>query len=81
LEPTPWHIFPRKSFSAATKHSQAYRILQCSYFSCPYKAVVQPKSLHSESGSGRQTHQPQCPDFFSQVDSPGFRAVGKDWGD
>ncbi|KAL9305298.1 unnamed protein product [Arabidopsis thaliana] len=67
LEPTPWHIFPRKSFSAATKHSQAYRILQCSYFSCPYKAVVQPKSLHSESGSGRQTHQPQCPDFFRWI--------------
>lgn len=67
LEPTPWHVFPRKSFSEATKRSQAYRILQCSYFSCPYNPVVQPKSLLSDSGSGRRTQQPQCPDVFRFV--------------
>ncbi|KAL1202023.1 hypothetical protein V5N11_014970 [Cardamine amara subsp. amara] len=68
LEPTPWHVFPRKSFSEASKHSQAYRILQCSYFSCPYNAVVQPKSLQSDSGSSRRrTQQSQCPDFFRWI--------------
>ncbi|KAJ4915260.1 hypothetical protein Rs2_00810 [Raphanus sativus] len=40
LEPTPWHIFPRKSFSEAT----TYRILQCSYFSCPHNSVPDPNT-------------------------------------
>ncbi|KAF3497582.1 hypothetical protein DY000_02058111 [Brassica cretica] len=78
LEPTPWHIFPRKSFSEASRRSQAYRILQCSYFSCPYKPVLEPKSLLSDSLSGRKTQQPKCPDVFSQMDSTGLRAVGRD---
>ncbi|KFK43043.1 hypothetical protein AALP_AA1G071000 [Arabis alpina] len=61
LEPTPWHIFPRKSFSEAT----TYKILQCSYFSCPFKA--EPKSLLSDSRSGHRTQQPQCPDVFRWI--------------
>ncbi|KAJ4895406.1 hypothetical protein Rs2_22200 [Raphanus sativus] len=67
LEPTPWHIFPRKSFSEASRRSQAYRILQCSYFSCPYRPVIEPKSLLSDSLSGRQTQQTQCPDVFRWI--------------
>ncbi|CAN8295180.1 unnamed protein product [Cochlearia groenlandica] len=66
LEPTPWHIFPRKPFSVATKRSQAYRFLQCSYFSCPYSSVVEPmKKLLSDSKPGRRNQQ--CPDVFRWI--------------
>ncbi|KAJ4871132.1 Lipopolysaccharide-modifying protein [Raphanus sativus] len=66
LEPTPWHIFPRKSFSEAT----TYRILQCSYFSCPHNSVPDPNTtLPSDSGSGRHRaqQQQQCPDVFRWI--------------
>ncbi|CAN7065439.1 unnamed protein product [Brassica rapa subsp. trilocularis] len=64
LEPTPWHIFPRKSFTEAT----TYRILQCSYFSCPHNSAPEPNTLSSDSGSGHRTHhQPQCPDVFRWI--------------
>ncbi|XP_010542663.1 PREDICTED: O-glucosyltransferase rumi homolog [Tarenaya hassleriana] len=70
LEPTPWHLFPRKSFSEATRHSQAYRIIQCSYFSCPYNAggkTETPRWVSSGSAHLRNRQQHQCPDFFRWI--------------
>ncbi|XP_051113192.1 uncharacterized protein LOC127239201 [Andrographis paniculata] len=63
LEPTPWHIFPSKSFEDESKYSKASKILWCNYLSCrgpSPRHVAQPKVQESTS-SGK------CPDVFKNI--------------
>ncbi|CAN1150763.1 O-glucosyltransferase rumi [Linum perenne] len=63
LEPTPWHVFPAKSFDDETRHTRAYKIIQCSYLSCPYfnKTIPEPPRFSSSKPAA------QCPEFFSYI--------------
>ncbi|CAN1167010.1 O-glucosyltransferase rumi [Linum perenne] len=62
LEPTPWHVFPAKSFEDESRHARVYKIIQCSYLSCPYfnRTTVQPPPSFSSPPT-------QCPEFFSYI--------------
>ncbi|KAL2486403.1 hypothetical protein Adt_31159 [Abeliophyllum distichum] len=64
LEPTPWHVFPPKSFDEASRYSRASKIIQCSYLSCGRAAAASPKTNLSKD------IEPQlndCPEFFSHI--------------
>lgn len=58
LEPTPWHVFPAKSFDQESKYSLATKIIQCSYLSCGGSA--RNVSQHEESAI-------TCPDVFRSI--------------
>nr|AFN53673.1 DUF821 [Linum usitatissimum] len=68
LEPTPWHVFPAKNFDDETRHTRAYKIIQCSYLSCPYfnRTITEPPQFVSSSSSKPAAAQ-QCPEFFSYI--------------
>ncbi|TYI73269.1 hypothetical protein E1A91_D07G119000v1 [Gossypium mustelinum] len=72
LEPTPWHIFPPKNFTDESRHSRAYKIIQCSYLTCRYAATVggaQPSEGLEEERRGLVSSRtpPQCPNFFKFI--------------
>lgn len=62
LEPTPWHIFPPKSFDEASRYSRASKIIQCSYLSCgrATAAAAIPKNIQPQLSNN-------CPEFFSHI--------------
>ncbi|XP_055962376.1 uncharacterized protein LOC126653960 isoform X2 [Mercurialis annua] len=62
LDPTPWHIFPPKTFDEETRQARTYKILQCSYLTCPYTNTTSPQQHPSYSSS--QAANAVCPDFF-----------------
>ncbi|KAJ8749742.1 hypothetical protein K2173_012293 [Erythroxylum novogranatense] len=63
LEPTPWHLFPPKNFLEEARHARIYKIIQCSYLTCPYANDTFFKRRHSESSRPAS----KCPDFFSFI--------------
>ncbi|KAL1370110.1 hypothetical protein HN51_000421 [Arachis hypogaea] len=65
LEPTPWHVFPMKSFPEETRQSRAYRIIQCSYLTCRYSSSTHERRRF-EAANGASS-SPKCPDFFSAI--------------
>lgn len=72
LEPTPWHLFPPKNFTDESRHSRAYKIIQCSYLTCRYAATVggaQPSEGQEEERRGLVSSRtpPQCPNFFKFI--------------
>ncbi|KAD0358288.1 hypothetical protein E3N88_44399 [Mikania micrantha] len=59
LEPTPWHLFPVKTFINKTKYARASKIIQCSYFSC---------ATMTNNGQTIFTRESeQCPDFYRSI--------------
>ncbi|PKI58465.1 hypothetical protein CRG98_021150, partial [Punica granatum] len=62
LEPTPWHLFPPKTFTEQTRYARASKIIQCSYLTCPYAA---PNSTPDRAQFPDPTET--CPDFFSWI--------------
>ncbi|XP_065879283.1 uncharacterized protein [Euphorbia lathyris] len=60
LDPTPWHIFPPKTFNEQTRHGRAYTIIQCSYLTCTTSSQQLPSRISSQNS---QTNA-HCPDFF-----------------
>ncbi|KAI7735379.1 hypothetical protein M8C21_008319, partial [Ambrosia artemisiifolia] len=59
LEPTPWHLFPAKTFTNKTKYAQASKIIQCSYLSCASRTNnVRTTFVHEAE---------QCPDFYGWI--------------
>ncbi|XP_076956214.1 uncharacterized protein LOC143631291 [Bidens hawaiensis] len=59
LEPTPWHLFPAKTFENETKYARASKIIKCSYLSCPTMTNI---------GRATFTHESeQCPDFYKWI--------------
>ncbi|GAV66613.1 Glyco_transf_90 domain-containing protein [Cephalotus follicularis] len=69
LEPTPWHLFPTKSFAEKTRHSRAYKILHCSYLACRYRDPT--TTTTRTTPKRRRPHSPhtipKCPEFFSFI--------------
>ncbi|KAJ4725584.1 O-glucosyltransferase rumi [Melia azedarach] len=63
LEPTPWHLFPPRTFKEKSRHSRTYKILQCSYLTCP--------TIKSPENQRRRFVSPQpnqtCPEFFRSI--------------
>ncbi|GMI94575.1 hypothetical protein like AT1G07220 [Hibiscus trionum] len=69
LEPTPWHIFPRKNFTEESRHTRDYKIIQCSYLTCRYAASdggAQP-SEEKRRGLATPRSPPKCPNFFKFI--------------
>uniref|UniRef100_A0A5B7A5U3 Putative O-glucosyltransferase rumi n=1 Tax=Davidia involucrata TaxID=16924 RepID=A0A5B7A5U3_DAVIN len=69
LEPTPWHLFPPKTFNEETRYARASKIIQCSYFTCPHSTsdnVLPQQKLQNQS---RLTQPPvgECPEFFRWI--------------
>ncbi|KAK8697783.1 hypothetical protein V6N13_113920 [Hibiscus sabdariffa] len=72
LEPTPWHIFPPKNFTEESRHTRAYKIIQCSYLTCRYTSTdggAQPSEKNLENRRGlASTHTlPKCPNVFKFI--------------
>ncbi|KAH0667221.1 O-glucosyltransferase rumi [Solanum tuberosum] len=63
LEPTPWHVFPAKSFDEESTYSKASTIIQCSYLTCSSNSHVTniPRSTKPQSETNK------CPDFFKSI--------------
>ncbi|EEF36767.1 protein O-glucosyltransferase 1 [Ricinus communis] len=60
LDPTPWHIFPPRTFDEETRQARAYKIIQCSYLTCPYTNTT---TTRRRSQSSSQANA-KCPEFF-----------------
>ncbi|KAK9059566.1 hypothetical protein SSX86_020270 [Deinandra increscens subsp. villosa] len=61
LQPTPWHLFPSKTFKNESKYARASKIMQCSYLSCATMATNDQITF---------TREPEkCPDFYSSIHS------------
>lgn len=65
LEPTPWHLFPPKTFNDESRYKRTSKIIQCSYLTCSLSAKTLPTRRRVETlpttGGG------QCPEFFSWI--------------
>ncbi|KAI4340331.1 hypothetical protein MLD38_025181 [Melastoma candidum] len=59
LGPTPWHLFPPRTFDDRTRLSLASHIIRCSYLTCP-RSPPPPTLTRPSSPS-------YCPRFFSFI--------------
>lgn len=64
LEPTPWHVFPTKSFDEETRQSRAYKIIQCSYLTC---GSADSGGKTGPSYAAKDAKPQNCPDFFRAI--------------
>lgn len=63
LEPTPWHLFPPRSFNKENRYARASKIIQCSYLSCRGNDDYVPPENRS-----RVSHQTgNCPELFRWI--------------
>ncbi|KAM6578237.1 hypothetical protein CsatB_030074 [Cannabis sativa] len=65
LEPTPWHLFPPKSFSEETRQAQVYKILHCSYLTCTGYTI--PNYITGRRRSVPVVSNQTCPEFFRWI--------------
>lgn len=67
LDPTPWHVFPAKKFREQTRHARAYKIIQCSYLTCPSttKGLAKLQGRRRRSNSTRPPNK--CPEFYRWI--------------
>ncbi|KAJ4834700.1 hypothetical protein Tsubulata_003606 [Turnera subulata] len=66
LEPTPWHLFPPKTFEEETRQSRAYKIIQCTYLTCLYN-TTDPATTDTDRprfDSSSRSSSPECPEVF-----------------
>ncbi|CAM8909913.1 unnamed protein product [Rhodiola kirilowii] len=61
LDPTPWHLFPPKTFDDESRLSLASKIIKCSYLTCGASTTTNPRSTWQHASQG------QCPDFFRWI--------------
>ncbi|XP_060172486.1 uncharacterized protein LOC132603440 [Lycium barbarum] len=66
LEPTPWHVFPAKSFDEESTYSKASKIIQCSYLSCSSTNRVPNIPRNSKFQSESKITE-SCPHFFRSI--------------
>ncbi|PQP96205.1 O-glucosyltransferase rumi [Prunus yedoensis var. nudiflora] len=64
LDPTPWHLFPPKTFSDEALHDRAYKLIHCSYLACRYRNNDIPERRRPPSSSAKA---PKCPNFFRWI--------------
>lgn len=63
LEPTPWHLFPPKTFREESRYTRTSKIIQCSYLTCSLSTATMP-ALHRFPSSDIDG---QCPEFFRWI--------------
>ncbi|KAI4306606.1 hypothetical protein L6164_029867 [Bauhinia variegata] len=66
LKPTPWHLFPPKTFTEETRHARAYKIIHCTYLTCGYNSKDAAAQERRRSSSSSETTQ-NCPEFFRAI--------------
>ncbi|GMN23735.1 hypothetical protein TIFTF001_000240 [Ficus carica] len=62
LQPTPWHLFPPKTFSEESRHSRIYKILHCSYLTCSSYAADTKRHRYEPDSTAHK-----CPEFFRWI--------------
>uniref|UniRef100_A0A7N0TGE0 Glycosyl transferase CAP10 domain-containing protein n=1 Tax=Kalanchoe fedtschenkoi TaxID=63787 RepID=A0A7N0TGE0_KALFE len=68
LDPTPWHLFPPKTFEDQSTLGRASQIIKCSYLTCPATARSHPiRAARGKDDQGQGSNQNQCPDFFRWI--------------
>lgn len=65
LEPTPWHVFPPRSFNEETRYARASKIIQCSYLSCRDGSNDDDVPPRNQSQLSHQTGN--CPELFRWI--------------
>ncbi|XP_028784565.1 O-glucosyltransferase rumi homolog [Neltuma alba] len=65
LKPTPWHIFPLKTFDEETRQARAYKILQCSFLTCGYRSDTSYRRHRLAKAAPETTEK--CPEFFGAI--------------
>ncbi|PON85486.1 Lipopolysaccharide-modifying protein [Trema orientale] len=66
LQPTPWHLFPPKTFSEETRQARVYKILHCSYLACSGYTTKSYATERRRSASADAASQ-KCPEFFKWI--------------
>ncbi|KAL5580742.1 hypothetical protein UlMin_013184 [Ulmus minor] len=64
LEPTPWHLFPPKTFTEETRHARAFKIFQCTYLACSYTT---DNNGHERRRFDSSRKIPECPEFYRWI--------------
>lgn len=70
LEPTPWHLFPPKTFNHEMLPTRAYKLLQCSYLACRHSNTnngSESEQLPRRSASSFGAKPQECPAFFRWI--------------
>ncbi|CAL0301690.1 unnamed protein product [Lupinus luteus] len=63
LEPTPWHVFPQKTFDDEPPQRRAVKIIQCSYLTCRYAT----EDITISSSAFEKQPRWDCPGFFGAI--------------
>ncbi|XP_059430144.1 uncharacterized protein LOC132163790 [Corylus avellana] len=64
LDPTPWHLFPPRSFGEQT-HLKTYKIIHCSYLAC--HSATNPNTTPERHRFHPSQPSETCPDFFRWI--------------
>lgn len=67
LEPTPWHLFPPKTFNEQTRQVRNYKILHCSYLTCGYSSNDDESDLLLSRSTKAKASGKKCPDFYRWI--------------
>lgn len=67
LEPTPWHFFPPKTFDEESLHGRAYKIIQCSYLTCPHNLTTATNAEPQRFEHSYSQSPSECPEFFRYI--------------
>ncbi|KAG7949462.1 hypothetical protein I3843_13G063900 [Carya illinoinensis] len=62
LDPTPWHLFPAKTFEQ-TRQARAYKIIHCSYLACHSGTSTIPEQPQAHPSKPTE----KCLDFFRWI--------------
>ncbi|XP_040992070.1 protein O-glucosyltransferase 1-like [Juglans microcarpa x Juglans regia] len=63
LDPTPWHLFPAKTFGEQTRQARGYKIIHCSYLACHSGTSTIPEQPRAHPSKPSE----KCPDFFRWI--------------
>ncbi|KAG2673139.1 hypothetical protein I3760_13G075800 [Carya illinoinensis] len=63
LDPTPWHLFPAKTFGEQTRQARAYKIIHCSYLACHSGTSTIPEQPQAHPSKPTE----KCLDFFRWI--------------
>lgn len=67
LEPTPWHVFPAKSFDQESKYSIATKIIQCSYLTCGDRSITTSNVSRENESIPPEKPNINCPEVFRSI--------------
>lgn len=70
LDPTPWHDFKPKNLTNETSKARTYKIMKCSYLSCPYGSVsmsLPRKVIRWDNHNPNPNTSTKCPELFKWI--------------